>query len=119
MNEIDCNKSLGWKIPAKIIKMVKEELTVSITNCTNNCISSRTFPDEHEIADIIPVYKKEDLSDKTTHQSVYYQLFQKYWKSFFIHSYKLLPIKYFHQDYVDLEKGILHRMLFLILLKNW
>ena len=26
--------------------MAKEELTVSITNCINKCISSNTFPDE-------------------------------------------------------------------------
>ena len=28
----------------------------------------------------------------------------------FIHSYKLLPIKYFHQNGVDSEKGILYRI---------
>ena len=87
--------------------MAKEECTVPITNCTNECISSSTFPEELKNADIIPVYEKQDVNDKTSYQSI-----------------SLLPIilkvfgkvlsakKYFHQNCVDSEKNILHRMLF-------
>ena len=46
INEIDCNESSGGDIPAKIIKMAKVELIVTITNYINWCISSSTFPDD-------------------------------------------------------------------------
>ena len=64
VNEIDCKKSSG-DIPTKIIKLAKEEFTEPITNCMNKCMSSSTFPDVLKIPDIIPVYKKQDMSDKT------------------------------------------------------
>ena len=43
INEMDCNKSSGDKILAKIIKMSEEEITVPITNCINKCISLSIF----------------------------------------------------------------------------
>ena len=56
MLQIAC-KSSGGGIPATIIKIAKEELTVPIANGINKCISSSTFPDELKISDIIPVIK--------------------------------------------------------------
>ena len=47
----------------------------------------------------------------TINQLVYYQLFQKHLKRSFIHSSKLLSIKYFDKNGVDSEKGILNRTL--------
>ena len=71
INEIDCNKSSGGDIPANFIKMVKKELTVPLANWINNCISSSTFPNELKIADIILVYKKQDVIKLTIDQLVY------------------------------------------------
>ena len=48
----------------------------------------------------------------TIDKCVYYQLSLEYLKKFFIQSWKLLPVKYFHQNCVDPEKGILHIILF-------
>ena len=52
IDEIDCNKSPSGDIPAKIIKIAKEEIAEPIRNCINSSISTGTFPDELKIADI-------------------------------------------------------------------
>ena len=67
---------------AKIIKIAKEELTIPITNCINKCISSSTFPDELKIGNIILVYRKKNVNDKTNHRpinllSIFSQIFEK------------------------------------------
>ena len=64
IDEIDCNKSSSGDIPAKIIKIAKEEITEPTTNYINSFISTGTFPDELKIA-IIPAFKKEDQNDRT------------------------------------------------------
>ena len=60
-----------WRyITAKIIKIAKEEITEPITNCINSSISTGNFPDELEIADIVPVCKKEDQNYKTNYRPI-------------------------------------------------
>ena len=44
--EIDCNKISSGDIPAKIIKIEKEEIVEAITNLINSSISTGSFPDE-------------------------------------------------------------------------
>lgn len=109
INEINCNKSSSGGILTKIIKMAEEECTVPITNCTNECISSSTFPDDLKNVDIIPVYEKQDANDKTSYKSI--SLLPIILKIFGKFLY-FTAIKYFHQNCVDSEKNILHRMLF-------
>ena len=70
IDEIDCNKSSSGDIPAKIIKIAKEEIAEPITNCINSSIPTGTFPDELKIADINPVFKKEDQNDKTNYRRI-------------------------------------------------
>ena len=59
IDEINCNKSSSGDIPAKTIKIAKEEIAELIRNCINSSISTGTFADELKIADIAPVFKKE------------------------------------------------------------
>ena len=44
IDEIDCNKNSSGDIPAKSIKIAKEETTEPVTNCMNSSISTCTFP---------------------------------------------------------------------------
>ena len=60
VDKFDCNKSLSKDIPAKIIKIAKEEIAEPVANCINSSISLGTFPNEFKKADIVPVFKKED-----------------------------------------------------------
>ena len=68
IDEIDCNKS--GDIPAKIIKIAKEEIEEPIRICINSFISAGTFPDKLKIADMVPVFKKEDQNDKTNYRPI-------------------------------------------------
>ena len=70
IDEIDCNKISSGHIPAKVIKIAKEEIPVPITNCKNSSISTDTFPDELKIAGIVPVFKKEDQNNKTNYRPI-------------------------------------------------
>ena len=96
INEINCNKSSSGGILTKIIKMAKDMVKMA-------------FPDELKNADIIPVYEKQDVNDKTSYQSI--SLLPIILKIFGKVLY-FTAIKYFHQNCVDSEKNILHRMLF-------
>ena len=55
-------KSLIGEISPAIIELAKYEILISITKCVNKCISRKFFPDEFKVADVIPVFKKEDPS---------------------------------------------------------
>ena len=55
---MDYNKSSTVNIPAKIIKITKDEIVESVTNCINGSISADTFPDKLKIADIASGFKK-------------------------------------------------------------
>ena len=62
------NKSSSGDIPAKIIKIAKQEIAEPIRNCINSSTSTGTFPDELKIDDIVPVFKKEDQNDKNNYR---------------------------------------------------
>ena len=70
IDETDCNKSSSGHIPAKIIKIAKEEIAEQIRNCIDSSISTGIFPDELKVADIVPVFKKEDPNDKTNYRPI-------------------------------------------------
>ena len=71
INEIYCNRSSSGHIPAKLIRIAKEEVIVAISNCINKCVSSSTFPDVLKITHIEPVYKSQDFKRKTTYQLIH------------------------------------------------
>ena len=67
MNEIDIKKSSSGEISPAITKLAKKEILIPITNCINRCISIKSFPDELKVADVIPVFKKEDPDNKANY----------------------------------------------------
>ena len=111
IDEIDCNKISSGDIPAKIDKIAKEEIAEPITNCINSSIATDIFPDESKIADIISVFKREiKMTKLTLDQLAFCLYFQKYLKKFFISRLKIFRIRLYHQNSVDLEKGIQRNM---------
>ena len=81
--------------------MATEELTVPKTIFTNKFISSNTSPDQLKIADIITVYKKQDVNDKTTD----FQLLQKISEKVFYSRLKTVPNKIFSPKLCGFRKG--------------
>ena len=112
INQIDCKKSSSGEIPPNIIKIAKKEILIPITNCINHCISTNTFPDELKIADIIPVFKKQDENNKANYRPIsLLPIISKFLSEYSINKLKSLPKTSCHQNYVDLEKTIRLNML--------
>ena len=63
-------KSSSGEISPAIIKLAKKEILIPITNCINKCISIKSFPDELKVADVIPVFKKEDPNNKASYRPI-------------------------------------------------
>ena len=67
INEIDIKKDSSGDISTAIIKLAKKEILIPITNCINKCISIKSFPEKLNVADVIPVFKKEDRNNKANY----------------------------------------------------
>ena len=104
IDEIDRNKSSS---------IAKEEIAEPVRNCINSFISTGIFPDELKIADIVPVFKKEDQNDKTNYRPIsLLPLISKIFENFFISRLKIFLIRFYPQNSVDLEKDIQRNMHF-------
>ena len=55
-------------IPVRIIKNAAHVYSPRLTIIFNNCIRNGKFPDILKYADITPVFKKEDTTDKTNYR---------------------------------------------------
>ena len=71
LNSLNINKPTTFNnIPAKILvdaKFIRSPYTTKIYNDSKN---ERKFPGSLKMADISPVHKKDDLSNKTNHRPV-------------------------------------------------
>ena len=77
INTTKFNKCSSGDIPAKIIKIAKEEVITAITNCINKCVSSSTFSDKLEVAEIALAQKNNKKMRKLIiEQLVFYLSFQ-------------------------------------------
>ena len=120
INEIGWNKSSGRDIPTKVINMAKEKLTVRITNYINDCISSSIFPHELKIVNIIPVYKKQNVDDKSYYRQmcllpIIFRIFEKVLYS----KLETVASKIFSSKLCGSRKGHSSHNSLLNLLKNW
>ena len=83
-------------------------------------ISIGTFPDELKIADIVPVFKKEDQDDKTNYRTMsLLPLISKIFENFFYYQIEDFPKKNLSQNFCGFRKGRSTQHALLNLLKNW
>ena len=91
IDEIDCNKSSSGDIQ---IKIAKKDIAKPIRDSS---ISIGTSPDELKIADIVPVFKKEDQNDKTNYGPIgLLPLMSKNLKNLFISRLKFFLIRFYY-----------------------
>ena len=64
VNYLSLNKAAGGKIPPKILKECDFSFHF-LTNCINEAIKNKKFPDSTKLSNIVPVHKKKDRTDKT------------------------------------------------------
>ena len=78
---------------------------IPVKGCINKCISTKYFPDELKEADVTPLFKKEDPNNKANFRpSGFLPIISKVFGRF------CSRLKTYHQNYVVLEKTILHNM---------
>ena len=69
IKNIPNNKASGGEIPLHILKQSDFTYQMS-TDCLNDALSRGTFPDSLKFANITPVHKKDEATDKENHRPV-------------------------------------------------
>ena len=118
------NKKNGTfgNIPTKLLKEVSDICSSALNDIWNNeIITQKCFPNNLKLADVTPVFKKEDASSLKNYRPVsvllvvskiYERIMQKHILEYI--EEHLSP----HSTYVDIEKGTVHRRLQCPCLKN-
>ena len=114
IDEIDCNKSSSGDIQ---IKIAKKDIAKPIRDSS---ISIGTSPDELKIADIVPVFKKEDQNDKTNYRPIsLLPLISKIFEKFLYQQIEDFSNKILSPKLCGFRKGHSTQHALLNLLKNW
>ena len=108
--------------PTKLLKEVSDICSPALNDIWNNeIITQKCFPNNLKLADVTPVFKKEDASSLKNYRPVsvllvvskiYERIMQKHILEYI--EEHLSP----HSTYVDIEKGTVHRRLQCPCLKN-
>ena len=71
VNKLSIKKaSQTLDIPVKIIKENKDLISYFVNNNFNNALSSSQYPNGLKYADVTPVFKKDDKSDKSNYRPI-------------------------------------------------
>ena len=68
---INIRKTTGCDlIPDKLIKEGADFLCKSIQSLINKCIDTSTFPNALKLADVVPIFKKNDMLNKMNYRPI-------------------------------------------------
>ena len=68
---MNCKKSVGYdSVPPRLLKAGAMQLSVPFTKLINNSITSCIFPDSLKCAEVIPIFKKDDIMNKNNYRPV-------------------------------------------------
>ena len=71
LQDLKCNKATGCdQIPAKVIKMVAQNVATPLASIINASINQSRFPQDLKLADVSPVFKKKDNLDNKNYRPV-------------------------------------------------
>ena len=71
LNQLHSNKAVGHDgIYAKFLKLAGSHLTNTLCNLFNICVISNCFPSQMKLADVTPLFKKDDTLSKENYRSV-------------------------------------------------
>ena len=71
VNKLSIKKaSQTLDIPVKIIKENKDLISHFVYNNFNNALSSSQYPNGLKYADVMPVFKQDDKSDKSNYRPI-------------------------------------------------
>ena len=71
LRSLNPNKACTFKnIPPKILKESRECYSDILQKLSNNTVSNKEFPDELKLADVTPIYKKDDPNKSKNYRPV-------------------------------------------------
>ena len=72
LRSIHIRKTTGYVIyiPGKLIKEGADFLCKPIKSLINKCIDTCTFPNALELADVVPIFKKNDMLNKMNYRPI-------------------------------------------------
>ena len=93
---------------------------IPITNCINKCISIKSFPDELKVADVRPVFKKEDSNNKVNYRPIsLLPMISKIFEKVLFEQIEKFSEKPLSPNLYGFGKGHSTEQALLYLLKNW
>ena len=105
------------KVQAKISK---NKILIPITNCINKCISTKSNPDELKVADVMPVFKKDDPNNKANYGSISsLPIISKIFERVIFEQTEKFSEKILSPKLCGFRKGHSTQHALLNLLKNW
>ena len=70
ISSLDPTKKTSGVVPTKRVKLMNKQIYKDLAIYINECIKEKIFPNKLKIADITPIFKKEDPLDKTNYRSI-------------------------------------------------
>ena len=70
VKKLNSSKGTSGDIPIRIIKNYLSTYIIPLTDCFNNSINDYTFPDLLKLADVTPVFKKDDKNEKGNYRPI-------------------------------------------------
>ena len=67
---LDASKMTSGNILIESLKVSVQESASTLLNCFNNSIKEGEFPCELKLAEVIPVHKKHDSTDKSNYRPI-------------------------------------------------
>ena len=93
---------------------------IPITNCVNKCISTKSLPDALKVADVIPVFRKEDPNNKANYQPIrLLPIISKVFERVLFEQIEKFSEKMLSPKFCGFRKGHSAQHAPLNLLKNW
>ena len=71
LKKLNIKKAIGWDtISPRLFRMTADGITQSLTSLYNNCIKLGQWPEEWKMEEWVPVFKKDDRSDKNNYRPI-------------------------------------------------
>ena len=65
---VNQNRSTSDTIPTRVLRSLRKEICIPLTDCINSAILNGKFPSELKMADAIPIFKKDDPFEKANYR---------------------------------------------------
>ena len=67
---VNQNKATSGTIPTKVIHSPAKEICITLIDCINSTILNGKFPSELKMADVIPIFKKDNPFEKANYRPI-------------------------------------------------